>query len=411
MARFRELALVMALAQGAAACGAPPADPPLSKDDRYVLRTSQAAVLADVASLGGEVLYAVSADLHAVRLAPDAARTLVTRAGVDGLEIDPRRALLGESAPWGVTAVQAPLPSPTPSATPTKVCVIDSGLDADHFDAPAATGAADWGAGPWSSDGCGHGTHVAGTIAAPQNDLGVVGVEPTHAALHIVRVFGDDCSWTYASGLVAALAECVSAGSRVVNMSLGGDEPSAFEEAAFEQAGVAGLLLVAAAGNDGTDAPSYPASYPSVISVAAVDSTLAPAGFSQHNEAVELAAPGVAVLSTVPGGQFGKWSGTSMAAPHVAGVAAALFARVPTADATAVRAAMQDAALDLDAPGRDAHTGFGLVRAARALELLSAPVPPPPPGECQARGTPCSTDDQCCTGRCIADPEGYDYCL
>ena len=88
----------------------------------------------------------------------------------------------------------------------------------------------------WNQDGCGHGTHVAGTITAADNTAGVVGVAPNSVSLHIVRVFGDDCSWSYASDLVAALDECQAAGAKVVSMSLGGTFKSTTENAAFASA-------------------------------------------------------------------------------------------------------------------------------------------------------------------------------
>lgn len=152
----------------------------------------------------------------------------------------------------------------------------------------------------WSTDLCGHGTHVAGTINAVNNTLGVVGVSPGDVSLYILKVFGDDCSGVSSSDLVAAAHRCQNAGANVINMSLGGPFKSRTEQRAFQQLYDDGILPFAAAGNDGNCRKSYPASYDSVISVAAIDENNVVADFSQQNDKVELSAPGFSVLSTVP---------------------------------------------------------------------------------------------------------------
>jgi subtilisin family serine protease len=152
----------------------------------------------------------------------------------------------------------------------------------------------------WNQDGFGHGTHVAGTIAAMNNALGVVGVTPGTVSLYIVRVFGDDGAWAYSSTLVDAANRCASTGANIISMSLGGARASQTEKTAFANLYSQGILSIAAAGNDGTTALSYPASYDSVVSVAAIDSNKLVADFSQKNVQVELSAPGVGVLSTLP---------------------------------------------------------------------------------------------------------------
>ncbi len=156
---------------------------------------------------------------------------------------------------------------------------------------------------PWATDGFGHGSHVAGTIAAMNNALGVVGVTPGTASLYIVRVFGDDGAWAYSSTLIDAAKKCQTAGAKIISMSLGGAKSNTTEKRGFDSLYAAGILSIAAAGNDGVegvDPYSYPASYASVVSVAAIDEFKVVADFSQNNDQVELAAPGVAVLSTLP---------------------------------------------------------------------------------------------------------------
>jgi subtilisin family serine protease len=186
-----------------------------------------------------------------------------------------------------------------------KVCIIDSGFEKQHEDLQDArvVGIALGGTGNPFDDRCGHGTHIAGIIAALQNNVGVIGVLPgNHLRFHIVKIFGDDCkaNSSHASDLIDAVRSCRSAGANVINMSLGGPTASSIEEQAFGDAYDAGILSVASAGNDGDSTYQYPASYGSVISVGAINSKGAVASFSQKNDHVEFAAPGVDVLSTAP---------------------------------------------------------------------------------------------------------------
>jgi serine protease len=213
----------------------------------------------------------------------------------------------GEVLPYGIQMVQADkVSSPNPGAV--TLCIIDSGYSQQHVDLKDGVGfTATSGTGTWNKDSCGHGSHVAGTISAISgNSTGVIGANPG-VSLHIVKVFGNDtlvqdgsCSWTYSSTLVAALNSCRSAGADIVSMSLGGGARSRTEENAFSSANKAGVLSIAAAGNAGNNTTSYPAGYASVMSVAAVDANEAKASFSQVNKDVEIAAPGVSVLSTTP---------------------------------------------------------------------------------------------------------------
>ena len=212
----------------------------------------------------------------------------------------------GEVLPYGIRMVQADKIS-SPNAGAVTLCIIDSGYSQQHSDLKdAVSSSTTTGTGTWNKDSCGHGTHVAGTVAAVGNSEGVIGANPG-VSLHIVKVFGNDslvedgsCNWTYSSTLVAALNACRSNGADVVSMSLGGGARSRTEENAFNTANDAGVLSIAAAGNAGNNTTSYPAGYNSVMSVAAVDANEVKASFSQANKDVEIAAPGVAVLSTTP---------------------------------------------------------------------------------------------------------------
>ena len=253
----------------------------------------------DIEKVGNEATYSVEVDENDLP-------TLQNSGQVEYVEIDPPRYLLSETTPWGLSNVSALLVSDSNAGNRT-VCIVDSGYDLGHSDLPSNTvsGTNDSGTGDWYKPGANntHGTHVAGTIAALENGIGVKGVMPSEQAnLHIVKVFNSS-GWGYSSSLVNAVQTCADNGANVVNMSLGGSQASFTERRAMKALYDQGVLLVAAAGNDGTTAYSYPASYSSVMSVAATDSNNQHANFSQQNSQVEISAPGEAILSTVTRGE------------------------------------------------------------------------------------------------------------
>ncbi len=453
-------------------------------------------------------------NLNAVAVTlPEQARDALQRNPVVALvEEDPVRGFLSipQTTPYGITMVQAPTAVANgATGAGIKVGVIDSGVFTGHEDLAGVTitGEPDNGASDertWYRDILSHGTHVVGTIAAANNSVGVLGVSPGAVSVHMVKVFGDTGNWIYSSDLLAASRAAQGKGSKVISMSLGGSTKSRTEEQGMADLYTnKGALLVAAAGNAGTTAVSYPAGYSTVISVAAIDSSKTVASFSQKNSDVELAAPGVGVLSTVsyldttivtvassnyngghiensargtaaatlvygglgnatnlawsgqvvlvdrgtnsfydkvhnvqlsggvaciiandvtgnfsgtlgtgnsstipavsvsledgsvlkyvvgssasvstavqqPASGYDYFDGTSMATPHVSGVAALIWSKYPGATNAQVRQALTSSAEDLGAVGRDTSYGYGLVRAGAALTALAALAPPPP---------------------------------
>lgn len=217
-----------------------------------------------------------------------------------------------------------------------------------------------------------HGTHVAGTIAGTGgNGLGVTGVS-WRSRVMALKFLGPGGSG-YVSDAVAALDYAVRQGVRVSNNSWGGPTSSRTLRDAIDRAGAAGHLVVAAAGNDGVNlegTPTYPASYPSgnIVSVAATDQDDRLATFSNYGStSVDLAAPGVRILSTLPGGAYGQYSGTSMAAPHVTGAALLLLSEDPDATVADLRSRLLDATDPVAGLAGKVATG-GRLNAADGLE-------------------------------------------
>ncbi len=252
-----------------------------------------------------------------------------------------------------------------------KVAMIDTGIDTTHPDLVGHIDTAD--AKCFGilclltgyEDDNGHGTHTSGTVgAATNNGTGVASVA-FNTQLMPIKVCNAAGS-CQTSDIVSGINWARTHGAKVISMSLGGGGTATLQTA-VQQAYGAGIVVVAAAGNDGNSNINYPAGYAEVISVAATDANDARASFSNTNADVELAAPGVNVLSTYSGDGYTQLSGTSMATPHVAGLAALLVAQNPTWTAGQVRSRMDSCSDDLGAAGRDTTFGYGRINLGRAL--------------------------------------------
>ncbi len=275
-----------------------------------------------------------------------------------------------------------------------QVAVLDTGIDYTHDDLEGqvvwCVNTADWwwpivSSNPfWCRDRNGHGTHVAGTIAALLDGNGVAGVSPA-VKLYAIKVLND-----YGGGYISDIAYGIyyavlgpdgEAGTEddadVLSMSLGGPSDDELLRDATYWAYQQGAIIVAAAGNEGdgdpsTDEVAYPARYPWVIAVAAVDSNGVSPEWSSEGPEVDVAAPGVDILSTYPGDQYATLSGTSMATPHVSGVVALIQAArmaygLPKLGFEDVYEALTATAVDLGPEGFDNFTGYGLVDAYAAV--------------------------------------------
>jgi len=241
------------------------------------------------------------------------------------------------------------------------------------------------------TDRNGHGTHVTGIIAALINNAGVAGVA-SNVTVYIVKVLNDAGSGTYtdiAEGIIEAVkgpdgVVGTADDAKILSMSLGGSSDSSVLHDAVTWAYQNGAVLVAAAGNSGdgdpsTDNVSYPARYPEVIAVAAVDSSYNVASWSSDGPEVDVAAPGVNILSTYLRNGYATLSGTSMATPHVTGVVALIQAlRLASGKSLLTPSQVYDVltstAVDINAKGFDVFTGYGLVDAIAAVnKALSLP--------------------------------------
>ena len=227
------------------------------------------------------------------------------------------------------------------------------------------------------ADDHGHGTHVAGTAAARiNNDEGVAGMAGG-ATIMPVKVFPPppNVIGTY-EDLIMGIIYATDNGAHVINMSLGATSYSRGEEAAVDYAWAHGVVVVAAAGNNGANVYHYPAAHPNAMAVAATDSSDQRAYFSNWGDFVDVAAPGNWVYSTMRGNYYGSMSGTSMASPHVAGLAALIFSLNPQLTNAQVRAIIEQNTDDRGSPGWDPYFGHGRINGRKALAAV--PVPPQP---------------------------------
>lgn len=325
-----------------------------------------------VESLGGNVTFTYRYVPAVAATVPEAILgALRANAKVAYVEPDAKCYALVQSLPWGVDRIDAEkVHAAGNKGTGVKVAILDTGIDLNHEDL-TVWGGASFISGTTHNDDNGHGTHCAGIVAALDNTVGVIGVAP-EAQLYAVKVLdsGGSGSW---STVAAGIEWSITNKMQIISMSLGGSQGSSTLEAACKKAWDAGILLVAAAGNSGNaggknDCVGYPAKYPTVIAVAATDSSDKRASWSSTGPAVELAAPGVSIPSTYMGNTYKTLSGTSMACPHVSGVAALVWKAHPGLTNQQVRDKMNATAIDLGPVGRDTWYGYGLVYAPEAVK-------------------------------------------
>lgn len=275
--------------------------------------------------------------------------------------------IASQNIPWGVRKIEAPDVWKRCQGEGIKEGIIDTGIDLTHPDLKGnikeTYSVVD---GASADDDNGHGTHVAGIIAALDNDIGVVGVAPK-AEIYSVKAF-DKMGRGSVSDIIDALQWCVENKVHVINMSFGIGTNSRALKRAIGAAHRHKIIMVAAAGNSGArDSVLYPAKYPEVIAVAASDSKDQAADFSSRGPEVNIIAPGVDVSSTYINEEYKNLSGTSMACPHVVG-ACALLMSISGTKAESVKKAILSTAKDIGLP--EETQGVGLVNVSAAVSNI-----------------------------------------
>jgi len=235
-------------------------------------------------------------------------------------------------------------------------------------------------------DDNGHGSHVAGIISASTNNtIGIAGLSWNNKIMPIKAIGADGTGSSF--DIAKGIRWAADNGARVINMSVGNYHPSGILHESIRYASNKGVVLVAASGNDNTDQPSFPAAYPEVISVAAVDQNAMRADFSNYGHYIDVAAPGVDIPSTYIYDEYAALSGTSMACPHVAGLAGLILSVNPNLTNVEVRKIMEESAKDLGNPGKDIEYGYGMIDVHQALKIASNQSPEEPEPPTQTKST------------------------
>lgn len=281
---------------------------------------------------------------------------------------EPVAKALSETIDWGLEQSGIKNTWKQTKGDGVRVAVLDTGIDRDHPDLESAIEAyANFTASPFDADRNGHGTHCAGTVGARANGAGVIGVAPA------CRILGGKVLDDAGAGTERAIARgfdwARELQADIISGSFGSHHDSPIIAAAVRRAVQAGIFVIMAAGNDGLpNSVNFPARLPETIAVAAVDRFGQVAPFSSRGMQVDIAAPGVDILSTWLRGTHALSSGTSMATPFVAGVVALLVAKhrlrgglTPIKSTDDLRAHLRRCVRDLDAPGHDHGSGWGLL--------------------------------------------------
>jgi hypothetical protein len=276
---------------------------------------------------------------------------------------------------WGPKKIQADWAwNATLGNSSILVAVIDSGIDYTHPDLAANYVGLGY---DWVNldsdpmDDCGHGTRVAGIVAAVTNNgIGIAGMAQVKIMAEKVL---DEHGEGYVDQLVNGIYHATNQGAKIISMSLSTEYNGSLLYDAIKYAYDSGVLLVAAAGNEAGEAKVYPAAYDEVIAVTATDSDDKPAWFTNFGNWVELGAPGVNIYTTIRGGGYDYWSGTSFSCPHVSGLAALIWSKFP-ATRDWVRNRLRETADDLGDPGFDIYYGYGRINAKKAIYGTSPPI-------------------------------------
>jgi subtilisin len=339
--------------------------------DRYILFFDRAVDGKKIESSGAKIVRDFPI-IHAatVEIQPNQVPLLYDLPYLKKIAKDQSVKVEGQSIPWSHQTLNVPdRPQTSFTGKGVKIAIVDTGVSTNHPDLLVRggdcvleeTGACDQS----YEDIDGHGTHVAGIIAALDNDIGVVGIAP-EAEIYAVKSLGNDgtgTSTTIMSGINWAIENKVD----IINLSLTTPYEDFGIKSMVDKAVKNGIMVIAAAGNVGTftgnsNTVQYPAKYANVIAVAATNRLNQRISTSSTGEEVDFAAPGDAIYSTAPGGGYATMRGTSMAAPHVTGLAALYMEKYPEATSAVIRKLLESNAKDIGEPGRDTFYGVGLAQ-------------------------------------------------
>lgn len=323
--------------------------------------------------------------IEAVRiwLTKDEKATLQSALPASNIQLDKMYKQSADVTPSNLQRINA---TPTQTSQYTgfgvKVAIIDTGIDTEHPDLDVAGGICtmdtDCSFGIPYDDNNGHGTHVAGIIAAQENDKGIIGIAPD-ATIYSVKVLNEGGVGS-TSSIIRGIDWAIKQNVDIINFSLSTSSDDDILRSAIQKAYDAGILLVAAAGNEGNEGAnnvSYPGKYESVFAVGAINSSDQKLAISSTGPEVEFAAPGAGIYSTYPiewdmdddsEDGYTRLSGTSMAAPHVVGILALYKERFPTMSSVDLRYLAREFADDIGEVGRDTQFGFGVVQYPTVIE-------------------------------------------
>lgn len=272
--------------------------------------------------------------------------------------------------PWGISRVQAPQVWETTEGASVKVGIVDTGIDGRH---PDLQGNIKGGVNTVNNtspfiDENGHGTHVAGTIAALNNTFGVVGVTPK-VELYALKCFSPDGTASL-TDIAQAIDWAIDNDIKVLNMSFGSREGSQVLHRAIKAALDAGVIMVASSGNT-SETLDFPGRYPEVLAIGALDRNNRVAKFSNYGKTLNYVEPGVDILSTWPVSPgYNTLSGTSMATPHLTGICALILSQAPNVTPLQIKRILDRASQRL--PGISVtKQGRGIVTATRVMSELS----------------------------------------
>lgn len=292
-------------------------------------------------------------------------RCFLPQANHASLSFDPKQRI-----PWGISAVRASQLWRRTQGRHVRIGIVDTGVDYHHPDIRHALrpGVNILNARQSAADDNGHGTHIAGTIAACGGSRGTRGIRGAapKALLYPVKAFDHEGS-AYVSDIILAIEWCIHNKMDIINMSFGMSEFSPAMLQAVKTAHQSGIIVVASSGNAGkTDSVDYPARLPYTIGVGAVNKQGRIAAFSNRGPEVDIYGPGEAIYSTWPGRRYNELSGTSMAAAHISGVLALLISGKPKASRTAVKQAILSSAVPLAGYAAKSRSLPGRIHALRA---------------------------------------------